>query len=275
MSLRGTIAALAVAAFTYVGIASAQENVNITLKSGERLTAQLVDLGGVGFTVKVNGEERRIPTSDVAVIDFSGGSMSEADWSKVPSGQHAIWLRNGQVLTGELYDIGGTTPLRITVKDADHGNRDLTSTEVSRIVLSRPANTTGTTGSGTSGATSSDGSIIVSARQKWTPTGLTVRRGETLRITTTGEIQLSTDSNDVASPAGAKSGRYPTANAPMPRVLAGGLLGRIGNGQPFPIGDQTSLPMPASGQLFLGINDDDVNDNNGEFRVQITRAQRR
>ena len=274
MSFRGTIAALAVAALTYVGIASAQENVSITLKSGERLTAQLVDLGGVGFTVKVNGEERRIPTSDVAVIDFAGGSMSEADWSRVTAGQHAIWLRNGQILSAELYDIGGTTPLRITVRDAN-GNRDLTSTEVSRIVLSRPANTTGTTGSGTSGATASDGSLVVSARQQWTPTGLTVRRGETLRITTTGEIQLSADSNDMASPAGAKSGRYPTANAPMPRVLAGGLLGRIGNGQPFPIGDQTSLPMPASGQLFLGINDDNLNDNNGEFRVQITRAQRR
>ena len=275
MSLRGSIAALALATMAYVGIASAQENVNITLRSGERLTAQLVDLGGVGFTLKVNGEERRIPMAEVAVIDFAGGTMSEADWSRVSAGQHAIWLRNGQMLNAELYDIGGTTPLRITVKDAN-GNRDLTSTEVSRIVLARPTNVAATTGTGTTGSTASDGSVIVSARQQWTPTGITVRRGETLRLTTTGEIQLSADSNDVASAAGAKSGRYPTANAPMPRVLAGGLLGRIGNGQPFPIGDQTSLPMPASGQLFLGVNDDNVNDNNGEFRVQITRgAQRR
>jgi hypothetical protein len=38
MSLRGTIAALAVAACAHVGIANAQENVTITLKSGERLT---------------------------------------------------------------------------------------------------------------------------------------------------------------------------------------------------------------------------------------------
>lgn len=278
MSLRGSIVALALATMAYVGIASAQENVNITLRSGERLTAQLVDLGGVGFTLKVNGEERRIPMADVAVIDFAGGTMSETDWSRVSAGQHAIWLRNGQMLNAELYDIGGTSPLRITVKDAN-GNRDLTSTEVSRIVLARPSNVAATTGTGpgtTTGSTASDGSIIVSARQQWTPTGITVRRGETLRLTTTGEIQLSTDSNDVASAAGAKSGRYPTASAPMARVLAGGLLGRIGNGQPFPIGDQTSLPMPASGQLFLGVNDDNVNDNSGEFRVQITRgAQRR
>jgi hypothetical protein len=274
MSLRGTIAALGVAAMAYVGVANAQENVTVTLRSGERLTAQLVDMGGSGFALKVNGQDRQVPTGDVAVIDFAGGTMSESDWGRLSGGQHVVWLRNGQVLTAELVDVGGTSPLRITVRDAN-GNRDLTSTEVSRIVLARPTNVAATTGTGTTGATAGDGSVIVSARQQWTPTGITVRRGETLRITTTGEIQLSADSNDVASPAGAKSGRYPTANAPMPRVLAGGLLGRIGNGQPFPIGDQTSLPMPAAGQLFLGVNDDDVNDNNGEFRVQITRAQRR
>lgn len=274
MSLRGTIAALAVALMAYVGMASAQENVTITLRSGERLTAQLVDMGGSGFALKVNGQDRQVATGDVAVIDFAGGTMNESDWGRLSGGQHVVWLRNGQVLTAELVDVGGTSPLRITVRDAN-GNRDLTSTEVSRIVLARPTNVAATTGTGTTGSTASDGSVIVSARQQWTPTGITVRRGETLRITTTGEIQLSADSNDVASPAGAKSGRYPTANAPMPRVLAGGLLGRIGNGQPFPIGDQTSLPMPAAGQLFLGINDDEVNDNNGEFRVQITRAQRR
>jgi hypothetical protein len=275
MSLRGTIAALGIATMAYVGMASAQENVTITLRSGERLTAQLVDMGGSGFALKVNGQDRQVATGDVAVIDFAGGTMNESDWGRLSGGQHVVWLRNGQVLTAELVDVGGTSPLRITVRDAN-GNRDLTSTEVSRIVLARPTNVAATTGTGTTGSTAaSDGSVIVSARQQWTPTGITVRRGETLRITTTGEIQLSADSNDVASPAGAKSGRYPTANAPMPRVLAGGLLGRIGNGQPFPIGDQTSLPMPAAGQLFLGINDDEVNDNSGEFRVQITRAQRR
>ena len=277
MSLRGTIAALAVAACAYVGIASAQENVTITLRSGERLTGQLVDMGGSGFDFRANGQDRKIATSDVAVIDFGGGSMSDADWSKLTSGQHLVWLRNGQTLTAELVDIGGTSPLRITVRDAN-GNRDLTSSEVSRIVLARPSNVAATTGT-TTGTTSSGAGlgneIVVSSQQQWTATGITVRRGETLSINASGQVQLSGDSNDVASVAGAKSGRYPTAGAPMPRVLAGGLLGRIGNGQPFPIGDQTSLPMPAAGQLFLGINDDNLGDNQGEFRVTITRAGRR
>ena len=42
------------------------------MRSGERLSAQLIDMGGVGFNVVVNGEERQIPVSDVAAIEFAG-----------------------------------------------------------------------------------------------------------------------------------------------------------------------------------------------------------
>ena len=54
-------------------MATAQENATFTLKSGERSSGQLIDLGGVGFTVRVNGQERQIRTNDVSVIDFTGG----------------------------------------------------------------------------------------------------------------------------------------------------------------------------------------------------------
>jgi hypothetical protein len=57
----------------------------------------------------------------------------------------------------------------------------------------------------------------------------------------------------------------------MPNELAGALIARIGNSRPFGIGDQTSIPMPAAGVLFLGINDDGLQDNTGEFRVEIRR----
>jgi hypothetical protein len=127
----------------------------------------------------------------------------------------------------------------------------------------------------TTGTTSAQASsnIVVSSRNQWTPTGITVRRGQVLNFTTTGEIQLSPDTNDMASVAGSKTGRRPTARAPLPNELAGALIARIGNSRPFGIGDQTSWPVPASGQLFLGINDDSLGDNTGEFRVAITRTQ--
>ena len=80
---------------------------------------------------------------------------------------------------------------------------------------------------------------------------------------------MSADGNDIAGVAGSRTGRT-APNAPIPGALAGALIGRVGNSRPFGIGDQQSaLPMPAAGQLWLGINDDNCGDNRGQFRVQI------
>jgi hypothetical protein len=73
----------------------------------------------------------------------------------------------------------------------------------------------------------------------------------------------------MASPAGAYTGRTAT-QAPIPSVPAGALVARIGNGRPFAVGDQRSIRAPGSGRLYLGINDDYLGDNSGEFRVNIT-----
>ena len=61
------------------------------------------------------------------------------------------------------------------------------------------------------------------------------------------------------------------------QVLAGALIGRIGNGAPFAIGNAAdrSSPRPA-GVLFLGVNDDGFGDNKGQLpgrRPVTTRPQ--
>lgn len=263
--LKRMMLALSVAILTLTVFAQAQETATLVTRSGERITGQLIDMGGAGFTIKVSGADRQVPTNDVTVIEFSGGAMNSADWSKIGEGQQVVWLKNGDIVTGQLFDIGGTSPLRITVKTAS-GEREFSSNEIGRIVLSKPSNAVATTGSLTP---ATGAGLVVSAQQAWTPTGITVRKGETLTFNTTGEVQLSTDANDTAAPAGSKSQRFANG-APLPRALAGALIGRIGtNGQPFAVGNQVSIPMPEAGQLFLGVNDDDVNDNRGEFRVEI------
>jgi hypothetical protein len=114
----------------------------------------------------------------------------------------------------------------------------------------------------------------VSPRQAWTSTGITVKKDQTLSFNATGEVQLSGDANDIATPFGSKAGRK-APNAPLPNALAGALIGRIGGGQPFAIGSGVTIKMPADGQLFLGINDDGLDDNRGEFRVDIGRTNTR
>ena len=265
-----TMSALAVAAVASVGVAQAQENATLILKSGERISAQLIDHGGVGFTVKVNNEERRIPTDDVAIINFTGRNLTSDDWNKVSGGSHLAILRSGETVTGQFYDIGGTTPLRITMKTAD-GERDLSSNEVAAILLSRTDAAVAAATGNANTASTTGGAIVVNGNQQWTSTGIMVRKGERVTFNTTGEVRLSSTGDDVAVPAGARSGRK-VSGAPLADQIVGALIGRIGNGQAFGIGNLTSVVMPATGMLFLGVNDDHVSDNTGEFRVQITRA---
>jgi hypothetical protein len=54
------ILALSVVALTFPAIARRQESATLTLRSGEKLGGELMDMSGVGFTVKVNGTERHI-----------------------------------------------------------------------------------------------------------------------------------------------------------------------------------------------------------------------
>lgn len=274
-----TILALSVVALTFPAIAMAQESATLTLRSGEKLNGELMDMSGVGFTVKVNGTERHIPTNDVAVIDLGGSSMSDADWSKIPGSRPAVILKSGEVVNGRLVDIGGSSPLRMTVRGRS-GDRDLASNEISHIILARPSNAPASTSgdSSTSDANlapATGAGIVVSPRQAWTSTGIVVKKDQSISFNANGEIQLSGDANDVATPFGSKSGRK-AASAPLPNVLAGALIGRVGaSGQPFAIGSGVTIKMPADGQLFLGVNDDGFDDNRGEFRVDIGRTNTR
>jgi hypothetical protein len=266
MLKRTVLSAFCAAAMLVTGVAYAQSSATLTLRSGEKVSGELVDLGGRGYTVKVSGADRQISQNDVAVIDFTGGTMNDADWAKF-TGTTQVVLRNGQTIDGQLYDIAGRNPLRLTIKTAG-GDRELSSNEVSRIVIARPENTTtGTTGAATPGAV--PGAITVNGNQPWTSTGITVRRGQRLNFTTSGEVQLSPDANDVATADGAKTPRY-APNAPLRNVLAGALIGRIGpNGPAFAIGNQTTIVAPAAGILFLGVNDDGFTDNQGSFQVVV------
>lgn len=264
----------AAAACALVVSTQAQESATLVMRSGEKVTGQLVDMGGVGFTVRVGGQERNIATNDVSVIDFTGsGDVSEADLNRVSGGAQTIWLRNGQTIDGQLYDIAGTSPLRITVKTSS-GDREFSSAEIGRIVLARPTSAVATSGASSSLGIPEGTGVAVNGSAAWTPTGMTVRQGDRLTFNATGEVRLSTDSADVANANGSRAGRK-AASAPVPEAAAGALIAKVGNSAPFPIGESQTVTMPANGQLFLGINDDHVGDNSGGYRVTVTRGTNR
>jgi hypothetical protein len=177
--------------------------------------------------------------------------------------------------------VGGNRP-KIIYFTTGGQDRNFLSNNISRLYLAVPPDSTiggggsfqplppGQVGTGT---------MQVQARDGWVSTGLQVRQGEVVTISSNGEVRLSSDPSDTATTAGSAKGRR-AARAPMPNELAGALIGRVGNGRPFGIGNQQSFPSPGSGMLYLAVNDDELNDNSGAFGVTVglqdpTRRNRR
>ena len=269
MIRRLTLAALAIVLVASSAFAGA--DVTLVFKNGNRLTGELIDHGGVGFSLTVNGQLRTVPEREVARIEFQGNApVPEEVRGQFKADQHVVVLTNGNAVFGRLYDMTGKTPLRITF-DTPSGQRTLSSNEIRTIHFVAPSSTDSTAPTATTGSTpgipEGEG-IIVPGNQRWVDTGIVVREGQRISWTARGEVQISTESANKANPSGSLRGTKGVG--PLPDQLTGALIGRIGPSAPFPMGaSQQNVPMPASGRLFVGINDDHVDDNQGAFRVQF------
>lgn len=112
--------------------------------------------------------------------------------------------------------------------------------------------------------------ILVSSREAWTDTAIDVRAGDLLSIRAVGTIQYSDKADATAGPDGAP-GRPATKRAPLPREVIGALIARVGSAAPFFVGaTPDAIRATRSGRLYLGVNDDVLNDNRGDFRVTVT-----
>ena len=263
MFTRKFFGAFALIAILGIGSAAAQESAVVVLRSGERINGSIVDMGARGFQVTVNGNDRWITQGQIAAISF-GGDVTDAQFNVASAGNAVVVLRNGQRVTGELYDISGTTPLKLTLRN-NNGEREINSNQVARIIFARPRAVAAPVDPGAGAGPG----VIVAANQQWVSTGITVRRSQTVQFQSTGQVRISGDQRDLASINGSLNQRY-AAGSPLPQFLAGALIGRIGNGEPFAVGNQTSIEMPAAGILYLGVNDDSPSDNAGHFNVIVT-----
>jgi Phycobilisome Linker polypeptide/Domain of unknown function (DUF4214)/EF hand len=124
------------------------------------------------------------------------------------------------------------------------------------------------------GAVATSGDFVrVEGSQAWTDTGITVRAGDTITFDSQGTVRLSNARNDIAGAGGTLSGRR-EANAPLPNQVVGALIARIGNSPPLFIGNRRSVRAPFGGRLYLGVNDDSLADNSGDFQVTVSMDPR-
>lgn len=280
MAIRKFVLLLALSALTlpsYV-LAEHEHRVTVLMRNGDRVSGLLEDVERGTVYVRVSQhDQKQLPVGNVALIDFVGGAtgLPDTEISRARGSNHMVFLRGGNNLSGTFVDIRGgeegataNEPHVLHFRTASGEDRRIGLDQVGRIYFGNfPGGTT--VDENPAPQPVPEGAVRVPGNAAWVATPLFVRAGDVVTFNTTGRVQLSDDGQDLAMPGGSMRGRR-ADRSPLPQNLAGALIAKVGNSAPFGIGDQTSVRMPANGQLFLGINDDEVSDNRGEFMVNVS-----
>jgi hypothetical protein len=106
-----------------------------------------------------------------------------------------------------------------------------------------------------------------SANNGWSNSGLVVRQGQRLRISSTGRVSLGR--NRFSTPLGVST--IPDNQKLMRNEATGALIAVIGddNDDFILIGTRRDFVAQRDGVLFLGVNEGDLTDNTGSFDVTI------
>ena len=109
--------------------------------------------------------------------------------------------------------------------------------------------------------------IEVSAEEQWIGTGILISNGDglTIRYLSGKWSPWPGGKYDAIGSGGDPRCRCNV----MDGISHAALIGKIGDNEPFFVGDQYFHRVGESGELFLGINDVDLYDNSGSLRVRV------
>lgn len=277
------IPAILVAILSVTSLAAQdQDRATVQLRDGTKVEGRIEALGQGTLFLRVSlADQRRIQVASIALIDRKGGAsgLPETEIREARNAEHLLLLTGGSSVKGQLIQIrggegsGDEGPRTYIFRTTAGDERSYPPEQVARIYMGLYPFAAATRQAETAEAQAfvPAGGIRVPASSSWVATGITVRKGDVVLFTTTGEVQLSDNAADRAKPAGSsRMARF----GPLPTVNAGALIGRVaGNGQPFGVGDQASVPMPNGGMLYLAVNDGERGDNAGEFIVVASRRR--
>ena len=112
--------------------------------------------------------------------------------------------------------------------------------------------------------------VEVVADRSWQETGIRLEDGQGIVIAARGSWSHGTETG-FEPYYDADGFKKLDSTALLPRVWVGTLLGRIGDGRPFPIGERLGLLARSEGMLWLSMNDvpGQFANNRGSLRVRI------
>ena len=117
--------------------------------------------------------------------------------------------------------------------------------------------------------------VKVSSTESWTDTDFDLETSQGVQIKASGEVLINEDT--ASTPNGVDD---PKVNAVTKVLLRarnviydaghGALIGKIGqDGKPFLVGEELSFTAKSAGRLYLGVNDNDTKNNQGEYIAKI------
>jgi hypothetical protein len=117
--------------------------------------------------------------------------------------------------------------------------------------------------------------LVIPGNVGWVDTGIDVEEGEELFFRSEGEISLQRGNPDAA--CGPDGADIQGLQQPVPGQNLGCLAGKVSQVlsvrdeliRCFFIGHEQSVAMPIRGRLYVGVNENVVRDNDGQFRVAI------
>ena len=187
----------------------------------------------------------------------------------LPAGLQAdvLYLRDGSRITGEVIAMRNGT-IEFEERRGFGGGRTLRfdRDEVDRIDFENRRNNNSNNSFGGRPSGMRERQTIVSADVAWNDTGVDVRAGQTVYFEAQGQVRWGRDRRD--GPAGERNSPN-NPNRPMGNRNAAALIGKIGNDLFFIGDDAGPVRVRSSGRLYLGINDDVLTDNSGNFRVVV------
>jgi len=112
--------------------------------------------------------------------------------------------------------------------------------------------------------------FTISGKAKWLDTGIDLKDGQLIDTSAVGTILWNLKDKAYSNPDGATP-YLQLGNNPLPAIGTGALIGKVGkeSSNYFFVGKGQKINAHESGRLYLGINDDNTNDNEGMYRVRI------
>src|SRR5262245_60955664 len=192
------ITALAALAVPSLALADHEHRVTVLMRNGDRVAGLLEDVeGGVVFVRVSLHDQRRLPLSDVALIDLVGGAtgLPETELSVARGPSELALLRDGSSLRGKFIDVHGGEATAaanethmLIFRTTNGEERRVPLDNVARIYMGHfpgaapTAQAPSAAPSYTTGDAMPAGSVRVPANQPWTQTGILVSRGDTVRF---------------------------------------------------------------------------------------------